>query len=282
MVEGKDNIKDLFSEKLTGFEANVRPELWANISSQIGVTTGAVATGGLSILTKAIIGITAAASIVGLSVVLFNSSEKEENQKENRIITEQEIISPKESETVITEIPQSNKKEETNLKVEEISTGEAETEIVIIDGGIDKIEIDKPIWNKPFIKEDKKEESTPAKAETPEKTDPIIEEPIINENEIVGVKESKVLLDLPNVFTPNGDNANDFLFIETTGLTDFSIVVIDQKNTIVYKSNEPTVNWDGTGMNGDRVPTGNYVYYITARDADGNLVTRHSTLRIER
>lgn len=283
MVEGKDNIKDLFSEKLTGFEANVRPELWANISSQIGVTSGAVASGGLSILTKTIIGITAAASIVGLSVLIFNSSEKEEKQKENKIISEQEIITPKETEKEISETPQSNKTEKVNKIVEEPISVEVETVMESSDGGSnDKSETSTPALNKKIIKEVKAEEPAPIKERAPEVVNPIIPEPIEKENEVVEMKEMEVLLDLPNIFTPNGDRVNDFLSIDSKGLTDFSIVVLDNKNNTVYKSIEPSFVWDGVGMNGDLVPAGDYVYYITARDSNENLVTRHSTLRIQR
>lgn len=283
MVEGKDNIKDLFSEKLTGFEANVRPELWANISSQIGVTSGAVASGGLSILTKTIIGITAAASIVGLSVLIFNSSEKEEKQKENIVLTEQEIITPKETEKEISETPQSNKTEKVNKIVEEPISVEVETVMESSDGGSnDKSETSTPALNKKIIKEVKAEEPAPIKERAPEVVNPIIPEPIEKENEVVEMKEMEVLLDLPNIFTPNGDRVNDFLSIDSKGLTDFSIVVLDNKNNTVYKSIEPSFVWDGVGMNGDLVPAGDYIYYITARDSKGNLVTRHSTLRIQR
>ncbi|MEY3439297.1 MAG: hypothetical protein RL265_1882, partial [Bacteroidota bacterium] len=47
-------------------------------------------------------------------------------------------------------------------------------------------------------------------------------------------------------------------------------------------SQDTTISWDGLGLSGDPVLSGNYVYFITARDATGNLVTKHSVLRIER
>lgn len=287
MVEGKDNIKDLFSEKLNGFEANVRPELWANISSQIGVTSGAVATGGLSVLTKAIIGITAAASIVGLSVVILNSSEKEEKQIENKSITEQKVIIPNDSEQKVIDAHQIDKIKETNKIVEEPISLEVESiNELYVGGSNDKTETSTPELNKKRIIEDKKVEPLPVKIVKPEVVSPIVPEIVehkeIKENTIITEKESKIVLDLPNVFTPNGDRVNDFLSIESHGLIDFSVVVLDNKNNIVYKSSEPNFSWDGVGMNGDLVPAGNYVYYVTARDTEGKLVTRHSALHIQR
>jgi len=71
-MNGKDDIKELFGEKLSGFEANVRPELWANISSQI---TAVPAGTGMSLFTKVMIGVSAAASVGVIGFYLAKSSE---------------------------------------------------------------------------------------------------------------------------------------------------------------------------------------------------------------
>lgn len=283
MVEGKDNIKDLFSEKLTGYEANVRPEMWANISSQIDVTSGATAAGGLSVLAKGIIGISIAASIIGLSIVIVNTSEKKEKQTATETVSEESIVVPEEIEKEVIETPESVITEQIIETVKENNAIPSEN--VIESNPSDKTIVYIPLPNNRIVNEEKViDKPVVVKEIKPEiikenKVDPeIIEE----RNDISKEEESVVLKDLPNVFTPNGDNVNDFLSIETEGLTDFSIVVLDQKSAIVYKSNEADFIWNGTGMNGDIVPAGNYIYYITARDSKGNLVTRHSTLRIER
>jgi gliding motility-associated-like protein len=84
------------------------------------------------------------------------------------------------------------------------------------------------------------------------------------------------------VFTPNGDNVNDFLSVESSQLVDFQVVVLDRFNKTVFKSSDPSFRWDGIGLSGDPVPTGNYVYFITARDEEGKPINKYSTLRIER
>lgn len=283
MVEGKDNIKDLFSEKLTGYEANVRPEMWANISSQIGVTSGAAATGGLSVLAKAIIGISIAASVVGLSIVIVNSSEKNEKQAVTETVSEETIVVPEEVEKELIETPESVITEQIIESVKENISIPSNKEIE--SNPNDKTIENTPLANNKIVKDEKSSDKPVVIKEI--KPEIIIEDivapEVIEEGNVSSKEEESVILkDLPNVFTPNGDNVNDFLSIETEGLTDFSIVVLDQKSTIVYKSNEANFVWNGTGMNGDIVPVGNYLYYITARDAKGNLITRHSTLRIER
>ena len=87
---------------------------------------------------------------------------------------------------------------------------------------------------------------------------------------------------MPNVFTPNGDGSNDLLFIESELLTEFSVVVLDLNNQVIFKSSDPNFKWDGRMLNGDIAPSGTYVYYVTAIDQFGNAVQKHSSLRINR
>jgi gliding motility-associated-like protein len=86
---------------------------------------------------------------------------------------------------------------------------------------------------------------------------------------------------LPNIFTPNSDGVNDVLSIESTELSEFSVVVIDKNSKIVYQSNDANFIWDGTGLNGEIVSKGTYIYYITARNSKGELISKHNMLNIE-
>jgi gliding motility-associated-like protein len=71
---------------------------------------------------------------------------------------------------------------------------------------------------------------------------------------------------VPNVFTPNGDQINDF-FTTIKDTTDF-VSKFDTKiytrwGTLVYETNDPEINWDGKDQNtGKELPTGVYFYSI--------------------
>jgi gliding motility-associated-like protein len=93
-------------------------------------------------------------------------------------------------------------------------------------------------------------------------------------------QELKVVLS--NVFTPNGDGTNDYLFIQSEGLQDFSVVILNQANKIVYQSTDSKFSWDGKLASGDDAPAGNYIYFVTAKSPTGKSIQQSSTLFIQR
>ncbi|MDA9161930.1 gliding motility-associated C-terminal domain-containing protein, partial [Crocinitomicaceae bacterium] len=95
-------------------------------------------------------------------------------------------------------------------------------------------------------------------------------------------EENEESIILPNIFTPNNDGSNDFFTIEMSEKLDFQIVVIDQTNTVVFQSNDRNFRWDGTMMSGEPAPSGNYVYFLSAKTMGGNDFVKSSKLRIQR
>ncbi len=69
------------------------------------------------------------------------------------------------------------------------------------------------------------------------------------------------LYELPNAFTPNGDNANDFFipfpyrFIER-----IDIKIYNQWGNLVHQNENPDINWDGTNENNEVLSDGVYYY----------------------
>ena len=77
---------------------------------------------------------------------------------------------------------------------------------------------------------------------------------------------------LPNAFTPNNDGQNDvfhpypFCFIESVNFK-----VFNRWGQIVFETNDPNLNWDGTNLNGQDVAEGTYYYtcQVFARGVNG-------------
>ncbi len=68
--------------------------------------------------------------------------------------------------------------------------------------------------------------------------------------------------DLPNVFTPNGDNINDvFKSHNPGGITKVDMKIYNRWGKIVFKTENPDINWDGRDMDSKRfAPSGAYFY----------------------
>jgi gliding motility-associated-like protein len=69
------------------------------------------------------------------------------------------------------------------------------------------------------------------------------------------------IYDLPNAFTPNGDNQNDLFvprgrcFVERV-----EFQVFNRWGQLVFETEDPALNWDGTNLNGDQLSSGTYYY----------------------
>jgi len=270
MIE-KDYIKELFQDKLTSHEVPVRADLWTSVSSSIGGSS--VVASSMSIATKIII----AASVSAVALVTFylvNDKNiepipiKKENPQEQRIITIDTLkIEKKEV-----------KKEEKLLPTQaeqhvgceyDFSTPENDSDL--------KSEFQKSDINKEIVTE-----KAPQKIE---QQDPIIRNNTASTSEIAAnpeltTKEQESIILLPNIFTPNGDGKNDFLSIKIGEVTEFSVVILNQANKVIYTSSNPNFLWDGQSLQGELSPAGTYVYYISAKDLNGKLLTKYSSLTI--
>ncbi len=72
-------------------------------------------------------------------------------------------------------------------------------------------------------------------------------------------------LEVPNVFTPNGDNSNDvFKLINFSGIKTLECVIFNRWGNVVRSFNTPDFTWDGKDKSGAAATPGTYFYKITA------------------
>ena len=277
-MEEKDFIKDLFQEKLSNFETPVRPEVWSAVSSSIGASAAST---GLPLIAKLIIGTSLTAAVAtGIWFAVSNSENEIKPEQETTKIEKSSVTETKE-ESRIKEINQP-KFSDVQIKTE------ADKFILLPPEPEFNFETDEnPFDATPnnSISEIKGIDSKEAKDLTPpieDKTNSKAENVISNQN--ADSKQTPTLSDvklkLPNVFTPNGDGNNDFFTIPKVDLTDFSLVILDVKGKTIFTSSDIEFNWDGTIMNGEKAPAADYVYFITAKDANGKSFTQYSNLSI--
>jgi gliding motility-associated-like protein len=81
-------------------------------------------------------------------------------------------------------------------------------------------------------------------------------------------------VDVPNVFTPNGDGVNDYFFPRgflSRGVTSFNMSIYNRWGQLIYEtSNISGQGWDGA-LNSVQQPTGVYIYSIDATFKDGQI-----------
>ncbi|MBK9283384.1 MAG: gliding motility-associated C-terminal domain-containing protein [Sphingobacteriaceae bacterium] len=78
-------------------------------------------------------------------------------------------------------------------------------------------------------------------------------------------------IEVPNVFTPNGDGNNDVFFLKVANLSEINAVILDRWGNKVYETTSSTGNiaWDGKNFGGKECASGVYFYIIKATGKDG-------------
>ena len=87
--------------------------------------------------------------------------------------------------------------------------------------------------------------------------------------ELKNIKVIPSLVNVPNVFTPNGDGVNDIFRVQMLSVTSFHAVIINRWGRKVYEWTDPEGGWDGR-INGTYASPGTYYYIVTARGLEKN------------
>lgn len=69
-------------------------------------------------------------------------------------------------------------------------------------------------------------------------------------------------LNVPNVFTPNGDGINDYFEVATDGTTVYEFSIFTRTGTRIFYSVSPRIYWNGKSDAGLELKEGVYYYVI--------------------
>ena len=109
------------------------------------------------------------------------------------------------------------------------------------------------------------------KITTPEKSNEIQEEVVLNEKNIIpfsndtfevqsSVPDYKI--EIPNIITPNGDGFNDVLIIKNLDkFLDHSLIIADRSGKVVFETNSYQNDWDAKNLT-----DGTYYYILSYKD----------------
>ncbi len=89
-------------------------------------------------------------------------------------------------------------------------------------------------------------------------------------------------LQIPNVFTPNGDQLNDTFFPKFRFVRNLQLQVMNLWGELIYRSQgQEDPGWDGF-VSGQKAPEGVYVYTLRYQVPDGRTITTSSTFFLAR
>ncbi|MCA6365059.1 MAG: gliding motility-associated C-terminal domain-containing protein [Bacteroidetes bacterium] len=78
-------------------------------------------------------------------------------------------------------------------------------------------------------------------------------------------------VNVPNVFTPNGDGVNDLFVVESQQIKTFELTIYNRWGNKVFSSQSATTHWDGLDESGKDCMDGNYYYTISAEGNDNQV-----------
>ncbi len=283
----KDNIKELFAKGLQDHHVSVDPALWSSISSSIGAGS---AKAGLGILTKVLIGV-AASSIVGVAAYLTVQTTQTEPKKINQ---EQKFNTPQPNKNPSRSIQTENSIKSNTAHQTIVEVHIPPTDNTALDNQHTQnqvVSVQDAIKQPPVLQDHLLSNSiVPVSTQNPtpiasQSANTLLTTPTSTQNQVVNqVQETEkpIRIVLPNVFTPNGDGKNETLQVDWNEfeVLDFSIVVLDTKNNVVFKNNDPNFQWNGTSQGGEKLAAGYYIYFVTGL-LNGQQWQQSSSLQIQ-
>lgn len=101
---------------------------------------------------------------------------------------------------------------------------------------------------------------------------------VSSDNITLFVKYENVIF-VPNIFSPNGDGANDILFVRGKGVAELKFFIYDRWGEKVFETTRLDVGWDGT-FRGKDMNKAVFVYYLEATFIDGSEVTQKGDITL--
>jgi len=94
--------------------------------------------------------------------------------------------------------------------------------------------------------------------------------------------EPPILIQFPNVFTPNGDSDNDFFHFESEGVIELNGEVFNRWGERIAILEGIDATWDGKTVNGQECADGVYFYKVRYKDYNDEAHEQHGFLTVLR
>ena len=89
----------------------------------------------------------------------------------------------------------------------------------------------------------------------------------------------KLLMFMPDTFTPNGDNINEIFEIKGIFIKNFKMRIYNRAGNVIFETEDYKTGWDGS-YDGSPVAEGQYYYEINATDFKGELTKTNGRIMV--
>ncbi|UII29146.1 gliding motility-associated C-terminal domain-containing protein [Fulvivirga maritima] len=112
---------------------------------------------------------------------------------------------------------------------------------------------------------------------------------VIGTNELGCSAEASVMITVnerhevfvPDLFSPNGDDINDYLKVNALGVSSLEFKVYNRQGKEVFSTNDADHGWDGR-WKGATLMSDVYLYTVKATTVEGNTISKKGTVRLVR
>jgi len=87
-------------------------------------------------------------------------------------------------------------------------------------------------------------------------------------------------INIPNVFSPDGDGSNDVFYISGSNFENFHAQIFNRWGFKVFEADAAQISWDGSTSTGAPVPEGTYFLELVIKLLDGNEVKYGGTVNV--
>jgi gliding motility-associated-like protein len=95
----------------------------------------------------------------------------------------------------------------------------------------------------------------------------------------------KPLIYIPNTFTPDGDNLNDYFFPVLTNIEpiNYNLSIFNRWGQVIFESTKPEVGWDGKIQSSGLDATNDtFLYQVQVNDANGVQISKRGFVSLIR
>ena len=94
------------------------------------------------------------------------------------------------------------------------------------------------------------------------------------------LSSSSSFINVPNIFTPNGDGVNDFFVVQVGNVRTYECYIYNRWGAPVFMTSDPSIVWNGNGTGGASCSDGTYFYLIRAEGIDGKIYLKKGFLTL--